>query len=113
MDTDTKKEFNKVHESIEKLAISMATGFEQVDQSFEQVDIKFEQIDEQLSVIAKRLGLLEEEVRALREEIKSIRAELKRIPDDIDATYSGTFNDLLDRVAVIEKQLGINYKAKV
>ena len=93
---DPNIELAKTNESIEKLAISVVEGFEQVDKRFEQVD--------------KRFDRLEDEVRALREEVKSIRAELERIPDDIDATYSGTINDLLDRVAVIEKHLGIPAK---
>jgi len=100
MDTETKKEFGKVHESIEKLAISMASGFEQVDKRFEQVDKHFEQVD-------KRFDLLEGEIKALRDETKSIRRELERIPDDIDVTYSGTLNDLLERVSVIERTLSI------
>ena len=52
MDTETKQEFQKVHESIDKLATSVAAGFAAVDERFERVETL-------LADVAKRLGLLE------------------------------------------------------
>lgn len=97
MDAETKKVLQGMQESFDSLAASVANGFSRMEESNAEV--------------ARRLGLLEEEVRSLRQETKSIRTELERIPDDIDKTYSGTFNDLLERVSTIEKHLGISAKA--
>lgn len=83
MDTATKKEF-------EKLATSVAEGFSEVqrksDQGFSEVRA---------------------DIRELRSEIKSIRREIEELPDHIDRMYAGTINDILERVEVIEKHLGI------
>jgi len=107
MDTETKKEFQKVHKSIDDLATAVAAGFAHVDKRFEQVDKRFEQVDKRFEQVDKRFDLLESEVKELRQEVKSIRRELQEMPDNIDSTYSGAFNDLLERVAVIEQKLGI------
>lgn len=47
------------------------------------------------------------DIRELRSEIKSIRREIEELPDHIDRMYAGTINDILERVQVIEKHLGI------
>ncbi len=93
MDTETKVQFEKMHESFDKLAVMVANGFAEVRERFEHVDQRFDRVDE--------------DIAELRNEIRSIRAEIERIPDDIDATYAGTLNSLLERVSVIEKKLGI------
>jgi predicted nucleic acid-binding Zn-ribbon protein len=93
MDTEVKASFEKVDESINKLATMVANGFSDVRERFVQVDQRFDKVDA--------------EIAELRNEIRSIRTELGRIPDDIDATYAGTLNSLLERVSVIEKKLGI------
>jgi DNA-binding ferritin-like protein len=97
MEKEIETAFIKVHESIDKLATSVATSFHALS---EKMDQRFDQVDQ-------RLGLLESEVRELRNETRSIRAALERLPDDIDATYAPTMNDMLERIIVIEKKLGI------
>ena len=61
MDVETKKEFDKVHQSIADLAAAMVAGFTQVDKRFEQVDQRFEQVDQ-------RFDRLEADLKSLREE---------------------------------------------
>jgi regulator of replication initiation timing len=101
MEKDVEQAFTKMQEGIDKLATMVADGFHAVDKRFEQVDKRFEQVD-------KRFDLLESEIRELRNEVRSIRAELERMPDSVEATYGRTMNDLLDRIIVIEKKLGIS-----
>ncbi len=89
-----------LQESIDNLATMVAQGFAAVDERFDKIDERFEKVDQ-------RFDKIELDIESLRSEIRSIRAELLRMPDDIDATYAKTFNDLLERVSTIEKKLGI------
>ncbi len=86
MEKELEKKFEQVHEGIDKLATMVAEGFSAVDSGLQNV---------------------REDIAELRSEIRSIRIELERIPDDIDATYAKSLNDLFERVRVIEKRLGI------
>ncbi len=90
MDRETVQQFDRVHESIDKLAISVADGFAQIDKRFDKVETS--------------MADLRNELRA---EIRSIRTEIEELPDVIDRIYGSTINNLLDRVRVIEKKLGI------
>lgn len=85
--------FNTVNKTIEKLAIMVADGFSNVDKRFEQVDKRFDKV--------------EEDIAELRLEIRGIRQEIEDLPDVVDRIYGKTINNLLDRVVVIEKRLGI------
>ncbi len=92
--------FHTVNKTIEKLAIMVAEGFSNVDKRFEQVDKRFEQVD-------RRFDKVEEDIAELRLEIRGIRQEINDLPDVVDRIYGKTINNLLDRVGVIEKRLGI------
>lgn len=111
MEKELETKFAEVHKSIDTLATMVANGFasmtEHVDQRFEQVDQQFEQVDKQFEQVDKRFDQLDAEIRELHMEVRSIRAALSRIPDNIDATYAPTLNDLLERVARIEKKIGL------
>lgn len=90
MDKEITLQFDRVHESIDKLAISVAGGFAQVDKRFDKVETD--------------IADLRTELRA---EIRSIRKEIEELPDVVDRIYGKTINSLFDRVRVIEKKLGI------
>ena len=101
MEKEIQGAFAKVHESIDKLATMVAEGFHAVEKRFEQVDARFDAMD-------VRFDKVELDIAELRTEVRSIRAELERLPDRIDTTYAPTFNDLLERLRVVEKKLGIS-----
>ena len=100
MDKEVSQQFDRVHESIDKLAVMVANGFSAVDKRFEQVDQRFDKVDQ-------RFDKVEADIAELRAEIRSIRTEIEELPDVIDRMYGPTINNLLDRVRVIEKKLGI------
>ncbi len=100
MDKEFQEKFAEVHKSIDKLAMMVASGFEQMEKRFERIENRLEQIE-------KRLDVIEVDIRELRAEARSIRAELNHVPDDVDATYAPTLNDLLERVSRIEKKIGL------
>jgi len=114
MDKEFQEKFAEVHKSIDKLAIMVASGFEQMEKRFErienrleQVENRLEQVENRLEQVEKRLDVIEIDIRELRAEARSIRAELNHVPDDVDATYAPTLNDLLERVSRIEKKIGL------
>lgn len=88
MDTETKKQFEKLGSQIDKLATMTAEGFSDV----------YKQID----VTKTHFSDLTKEIRS---DIASVRRDIERLPDEIDETYSNTINDLLDRVSILEKRL--------
>ena len=99
--------FHTVNKTIEKLAIMVAEGFSNVDKRFEQVDKRFEQVDKRFEQVDRRFDKVEEDIAELRLEIRGIRQEINDLPDVVDRIYGKTINNLLDRVGVIEKRLGI------
>lgn len=107
MDKETTQQFDRVHKSIDKLAVIVAEGFSAVDARFEQVDERFEQVDARFDKVDARFDKVEADIADLRIEIRSIRFELEHLPDKIDATYAGVINDLLDRVRVLERRFNI------
>ena len=107
MDKEFQEKFAEVHKSIDKLAIMVASGFEQMEKRFERIENRLEQVENRLEQVEKRLDVIEIDIRELRAEARSIRAELNHVPDDVDATYAPTLNDLLERVSRIEKKIGL------
>ena len=45
------------------------------------------------------------QLESLTEEVRVLRLDLEKAPDEIDKTYAGTINDLVDRVSGMEKRL--------
>ena len=86
-------------DTIEKLAVLMAEGFEQVDKRFEQVDIRLDRIELRLERIESELADIHRRIERLEEQGAS------------NAGFAKEIDTLLRRVNNIEKHLGIKQKA--
>jgi phage-related protein len=104
MEKEIQGQFGRIHESIERLATMVAESFASMTK---YINGRFDSVDERFNQVDQQLGLMQSEIRELRSEIRSIRTELERMPDTVDAMYGSTINDLFDRIAIIEKKLGI------
>lgn len=80
-------------DSIEKLAVLVAEGFEQVDKRFEQVDRRFERMETQLARITSELTDLHRRMDALEDQGAR------------QAGYAKEIDHVLARIARIEKHL--------
>src|SRR3989338_7831449 len=91
----TKKDLSQikggVHGEIENLARVVARGFEGIDKRFEQVDKRFERVDGHLLHIDARLDTIEHDITEIRKHF----------------VYRDEFEEVLSRLSVIEKKLGI------
>lgn len=74
-----------VHSEVENLARIVAKGFEQVDKRFEQVDGRLQHID-------ARLDTVEHDIADIRKHF----------------VYRDEFEDVIRRLATVEKKLGIH-----
>jgi len=91
----TKKDLSQikgvVHGEVENLARVVARGFEGIDKRFEQVDKRFERVDGHLLHIDARLDTIEHDITEIRKHF----------------VYRDEFEEVLSRLSVIEKKLGI------
>ncbi|OGG44562.1 hypothetical protein A2673_03440 [Candidatus Kaiserbacteria bacterium RIFCSPHIGHO2_01_FULL_50_13] len=108
-----KKKKQKV-DTIEKLAILMVEGFEQVDKRFEQVDKRFEQVDKRFDRVETRLEGVELQLKDVKGELSYFRHEVAEIRQRIEhleelgarnAGFAKEIDYLLERVGKIEKHL--------
>jgi len=94
----TKKDLSQikgvVHGEVENLARVVARGFEGIDKRFEQVDKRFERVDGHLLHIDARLDTIEHDITEIRKHF----------------VYRDEFEEVLSRLSVIEKKLGIQVK---
>ncbi len=104
---------SKVDSKIEELALMIAKGFEgvhkqfelidkrfqEIDKRFQEIDKNFEAIDKRFDIIESRLDHMDARLAMLERDVAEIRQRLS-MRDEV-------FEDLLMRVQVIEKQLGI------
>lgn len=77
-------------DTIEKLAILVADGFEQVDKRFEQVDKRFEQVDRHFERIEARLTRIELELEDIHRRLAMLDEQGARqagYAKEIDYTY--------------------------
>lgn len=102
MDTETKNEFKHMRQEFERLAIMVADGFTDVSKRFDIMDERIDSIHIELKETRVEFKA---DIVELRESIRSLRADIGRLPDEIDATYSKTINDLLDRVSHLELRI--------
>lgn len=99
----TKKDLSQikgiVHDTEENLAQIVAKGFEQVDKRFEQVDKRFEQVDKRFEGIDNKLHHIDARLDTIEHDITDIRKHF---------VYRDEFEDVVARLAAIEKKLGIH-----
>ena len=101
-----KKKKQKV-DTIEKLAILMVEGFEQVDKRFEQVDKRFDRVETRLEGVELQLKDVKGELSYFRHEVAEIRQRIEHL-EELGARNAGFAKEidyLLERVGKIEKHL--------
>jgi predicted nucleic acid-binding Zn-ribbon protein len=89
-------------DSIEKLAVLMADGFERVDARFDTIDTRFDAIDGRLDSINARL-------RYIENELVDIHRRLDRLEEQgaSNAGFAKEIDNLIERVNAIERHLNI------
>lgn len=87
-----------VHDEIENLARIVARGFELMDKRFEQVDKRFEQADKKIERIDGHILHIDARLNTIEHDITEIRKHF---------VYRDEFEDVLHRLLLIEKKLGI------
>lgn len=108
MDSETKNEFAHLRQESERLAIMVAEGFSEVNNRFDDVNKRIDSVHTSLKTEITEMRLeFKADIAELRESIRSIRADIARLPDEIDATYSKTINELLERVSQLEHRIKI------
>lgn len=108
-----------VHDGVENLARIVARGFEgvekrfeRVDKGFEQVDKRFEQVDKRFEQVDKRFEQVDKRLEYVDIRLQHIDARLDSLEHDIGEirkhlVYRDEFEEVLGRLSVIEKKLGI------
>ncbi|MGH1419418.1 MAG: hypothetical protein ACRBCJ_11225 [Hyphomicrobiaceae bacterium] len=81
---------------IAELTLAVTQGFKHIEQRFDALDQRFDGVD-------KHLNTLEAELRTIRSQLDHLAGQI----DDMSG-YAKEIDDLLHRVAAIEKHLGIN-----
>lgn len=98
----TKKDLSQVkgivRDEVGNLARIVARGFEQVDKRFEGIDKRLELID-------KRLERIDAEIRHINARLDMIEHDLVDIKKHF--VYRGEFEEVLTRLVLVEKKLGI------
>ena len=104
------KRFDRIDKNIEDLAISVARGFEQVDQRFKQVDERFKQVDERFEKIEYRLDNIGIEIGNIKNEIWHVK---KRLDEVVEKRNRVDKRSLGDDQAIIDIVLDQQKKIKV
>ena len=94
-----------VRRAVDNLATIVAKGFKQVDKRFEGIDKRFGGIDKRLELIDKRLEKIDAEIRHINARLDMIEHDLADIKKHF--VYRGEFEEVLARLAFIEKRIGI------
>lgn len=92
-----KKKGRKI-DTIEKLAILVVDGFEQVDKRFEQVDKRFDRIDHELHTMKEDIAYIKQEVKDIRERVEYLEELGAR-----HAGFSKEIDHILDRLVRVER----------
>lgn len=79
---------------------------------FGRVHERFDKHDERFNAIDQRFDNVERELHTIRAELKSIRTELDDLRENVDNVtgYRKEIDHALERIAEIEKHLGIDKK---
>lgn len=98
----TKKDLSQikgvVHGEVENLARIVARGFEGIEKRFEQADKRFEQVDKRFERLDGHLLHIDARLDTIEHDITEIRKHF---------VYRDEFEEVLSRLSVIEKKLGI------
>ena len=97
---------SKVDSKIEELALMIAKGFEGVHKQFELIDKRFQEIDKNFEAIDKRFDIIESRLDHMDARLAMLERDVAEIRQRL-SMRDEVFEDLLMRVQVIEKQLGI------
>ena len=93
MDQETKQELADIKLQIQLLTTAVADGFSKITNETHSEFVKLG------ARVATKADFSE-----FNEQVKSIRSELESIPNEIDQTYGKSFNELFDRVSILEKK---------
>lgn len=73
-----KKNTKKSEMTLEKLAVMVANGFNEIHDKFDQVDIKFEQVDKRFDAIDQKLNFINNRIDKFADhERRIVRLERK------------------------------------
>lgn len=68
--------FDKLEEGIDALAMSTATGFNEMDERFQDVYRRFDEVDERFDRIEDRLIIVEKDTSRLRGNFLALRSKV-------------------------------------
>ena len=99
----TKQDLIKIEEGLARMIGKGFDGvdkrFEQVDKRFEQVDKRFEQVDQRFEQVGKRFDRVEQRLERIEMKLENV-------------VYRTEFEELKERLMVVEDALAINPKKK-
>lgn len=87
-------------DSIERLAVLVKEGFDNVDKRFDVIDRRFEAVD-------RRFDGIEDQLRDIRSELTDVRRRLEHL-EALGAVHSGYAKEIdhaLTRIAILERKI--------
>ena len=91
--------------TLEKLALMVAGGFNEMGEKFKRVDARLDGIDIRLDGIDVRLYEIDSEIRHIIADMSEVKRDVAEIKENIIQPLE--FEDLSHRVKYIERKLGI------
>lgn len=102
-----KKATKRKIDTVEKLAVLVADGFEHIDRRFEHVDSRFEQVDSRFEQVDRRFDRIDTQLEHIEAELGDIHRRIESLEERgaSQAGFAKEIDHLLARVSKIEKHL--------
>jgi len=91
--------------TMEKLAIMIGIGFENVDARFNKVDDRLDGVDNRLDKVENRLGNIDDRLDHVDRRLATIETDISEIRKNF--VYREEIEDLMARVKYLEVKLGV------